>query len=142
MGNAKISWKKTWLRRCKKLISLEVIKHLLYINLSEILPKIYYWTIIYYKRFVFFFKCSTYICFFPNFWKFPFFSYSWKIIFNGKVIDALHIFIILIDKLSYPCASVNLYLPLFSRKIAWSYKSKDTLSTQNPTRPNTKNQRK
>ena len=38
---------------------------------------------------------------------FLFFSDSWKIIFNGKVIDSLHIFIILIDKLSFPCALVE-----------------------------------
>ena len=38
---------------------------------------------------------------------FPFFSDSRKIIFNGKVIDSLHIFIILIDKLSHPCALVE-----------------------------------
>ena len=38
---------------------------------------------------------------------FPFLSDSWKIIFNGKVINSLHIFIILIDKLSHPCALVE-----------------------------------
>ena len=35
----------------------------------------------------------------------PFFSDSWEIIFNGKVIDSLHIF--LIDTLSYQCALVE-----------------------------------
>ena len=38
---------------------------------------------------------------------------------------------------------INLYLPFFSRKIAWSYSATDTLSTKSPTRaipkPNTDN---
>ena len=29
---------------------------------------------------------------------------------------------------------INLYLPFFSRKIAWSYSATDTLSTKSPTR--------
>ena len=34
---------------------------------------------------------------------------------------------------------MNLYLPFFCRKIAWSYNAKDSLSTKNSTRHNTKN---
>ena len=64
--------------------------------------------IIYYKSFVFLFMYKNHVCFFSQIsGNFSLFSDSWKIIFNDKVIDSLHIFIILIDKLSYPCALVE-----------------------------------
>ena len=37
---------------------------------------------------------------------------------------------------------MNLYLPPFSCKLAWSNSAKDTLSTKNPIRHNTKNKRR
>ena len=37
---------------------------------------------------------------------------------------------------------MNLYLSFFPCKIAWSYNAKDALSTKNPTRHNTKNERR
>ena len=96
-----------------------------YQNFSKILPKIesnLIMQLFFYQTFIFFLCTGTTFALFHISGNTPFFNDTIKIIFRGMVIGSLQIFIILTDKLSYPCAlggSNDFSLGNMSFSVAW-----------------------